>query len=484
MKIPFINRLRSVHPREKLREVRSGKRYKKVVTTVEKRPFFSFFVTLGLLFGVIILASVISSLGRKETPKHEIVKSVATYTIGTSPTVQVQAVVEKTGVVEVVALTPGIVQQINVNAGDTVYKGTTLVSLSSNYQGGNTASLSRQLAATQYKNVTGTYDEQKDVIKKQREIAEKSDANTEELRKISENSLGDTKDLLSLNETLLTNITDQITTAEGLGQDTFQLKQLKAQIQAGTIQLKGSVRSIEYQSASDKPANQLTDLGKDIALKQLEIQEKALDLGRDVSRIQLQIAQVNEAMYYPASPYTGKVQRVHVKIGQSVNPGTPLFTVSCDNQQATAVVNVPFAVAQAASTLEPSRIHLGDTEISLMPAFVSQDATDGQLYSIIYNLPEGSVQKVTDKSYVLVDLPAGLVATTTNTIPYIPVDAVYQTQENAYVYVVEQGVVKIRTVRIGSLYGKYVEIASGLKKSDKVVLNRNVIAGDKVKVTN
>ena len=263
MKIPFINRLRSVHPREKLREVRSGKRYKKVVTTVEKRPFFSFFVTLGLLFGVIILASVISSLGRKETPKHEIVKSVATYTIGTSPTVQVQAVVEKTGVVEVVALTPGIVQQINVNAGDTVYKGTTLVSLSSNYQGGNTASLSRQLAATQYKNVTGTYDEQKDVIKKQREIAEKSDANTEELRKISENSLGDTKDLLSLNETLLTNITDQITTAEGLGQDTFQLKQLKAQIQAGTIQLKGSVRSIEYQSASDKPANQLTDLGKD-----------------------------------------------------------------------------------------------------------------------------------------------------------------------------------------------------------------------------
>ena len=66
--------------------------------------------------------------------------------------------IEKSGVVTVVALTPGIVSKINFREGASVSKGTVLMNLATNYQGGNASRAQRQIAGVQYQNILDTYE--------------------------------------------------------------------------------------------------------------------------------------------------------------------------------------------------------------------------------------------------------------------------------------------------------------------------------------
>ena len=64
----------------------------------------------------------------------------------------------------------------------------------------------------------------------------------------------------------------------------------------------------------------------------------------------------------------------------------------------------------------------------------------------------------------------------------IPIDSVYQTQEKAYVLVNNKGKAETKTLELGSVYGSYVEVRSGLTSDDQIILDRNVVADDKVAV--
>ena len=94
---------------------------------------------------------------------------------------------------------------------------------------------------------------------------------------------------------------------------------------------------------------------------------------------------------------------------------------------------------------------------------------------------ESASSSLTDQQYVTVDVPIGY-ANTNSVIPFIPIDAVYESQNESTVYLVEKNKATARKVEVGQVYGEFVEIISGLKNGDKIILNRNVIAGDKVKV--
>lgn len=88
-------------------------------------------------------------------------KQVQIYSIGKAPTIMVAGKIEM----------PGIVQSINVQAGQEVGKGATVVSLSSNYQGGNAPDIQTQLAQSQLRNVQNTFTTQKEAIQKKRDAA-------------------------------------------------------------------------------------------------------------------------------------------------------------------------------------------------------------------------------------------------------------------------------------------------------------------------
>lgn len=463
--------------------------YRKSMNKVEKRPLLSFLGLLLILLGLIILSNFINK------PKDQIeetgitAKNVQTYSIGTSPKITVQAVVEKSGVIKVVSLGSGVVQSINVEVGQEVTKGTNLISMSTNYQGGNAFSVQRQLAQVQYKNVKDTYDAQKDLIAKQKELALKQDENADELRRISNDSLGSSRSLIDLNNSILSSLESQQTELENTNTNgandaaILQTKQLRSQFQAANNQIESGLKNAEYAGSDDNPQAEMSNISKDITIKQLEIQEKALALNKEVSRLSVVLAQINEAIMYPSSPVNGKVERIYVRVGQVVNPGTPIAQISGNSDSLMAVALLSRETAQAVSRSMVSTLHFGNESYEAAPFYVSSDATDGQLYSAQFAIPEEYSPQVTDKGYILIEIPIDF-AKTGSAIPFIPIDSVFQTQDDAFVFVAKDGKALSKKVKLGAVVGRYVEIKEGLSEGDQVILNRNVISGDPVKVEN
>ncbi len=466
--------------------IKSQQLYQKVVIFLQKRPLTSFFVALGVLLFVIILSSLIASSKQKVTTPT-VVKPVQVYSIGTAPKVTLQAKIEKSGVIKIMAQTAGVVQTIHVTEGQHVSAGDWLVSLSTNYQGDDASGIQAAIAQRQYQNVLDSYPIQKDLIRKQRDVAQKTSDNTEQLRQISQQSIAATQDLINLDNDMLNQVNTTLATFQATASATpggnqpliLQTQQLKAQLQSGLLQLNSQLRQTQYQTNTDNPPTQLANLQKDITTAQLDVQEKALDLNKEVSRLQAGLAAVSESLMHPAAPRSGTVERVYVTEGQLVSPGTAIAQITADDPDVTAVVLVPRSLATTISSFDESALHADGKEISLKPRYISQEATDGELYAILYSLPTSFQHLVTQGGYLLVDVPVGL-PNTGSTIPFIPLDSVYQTQDTAYVYVAEQGVVKSRQVTLGNVYGSIVAVASGLQSGDQIILDRTVIAGDHV----
>jgi multidrug efflux pump subunit AcrA (membrane-fusion protein) len=184
---------------------------------------------------------------------------------------------------------------------------------------------------------------------------------------------------------------------------------------------------------------------------------------------------------YPASPFAGVVQRVYVHPGDFVSPGTLLAVIASPDVKTTVVLTIPRQIAQIISTGDPSELLIGGKKIALVPYYVSSEATDGTLYSVFYDVPPEEQISVADGEYISVNVPVGTTQTTA-VAPFVPIDAVYQTQENAFVLVAKNGKAETKIVKLGEVFGDYVEVVSGLESGDRVILDRNVVAGDKVKV--
>lgn len=457
----------------------------KVAKRIRKYPLASFFVALAFLLMVLVLANFFGQPKTQETEVEKRVKKVRIYQIGSVPTVSLQAKVEKTGVVNVIAQTGGVVQKIHTFEGDRVYRGQSLMWLSQTYAGANAVSIQRQLAEKNYTHNKDTFDRQKELIEKQRELAERTDDNSDRLREITKDSLDETNDALHLNESILNAISENLTqleTATNSGENAeliLTTKQLKAQSLAGVNQLKQAVRTIEYQKSGDNPPAALSNLGREITFKQLELQEKALDLSLEISELNLKLAQVAESLFYPQSPFAGTVERVHVKVGQLVQPGQVLATISGDETSVRAIALVSNEMAENISRLDLSTIYYDGTNVALKPTFVSSEPTNGSRFSLIYDLPGEVASKLNDREYVHVDVPIGY-AESLGSNPYVPLDSVYQTQDEAYVFLDEQGLVVSREVELGEVYGSFIQVLEGINDGDRVILDRNVVSGDLV----
>jgi multidrug efflux pump subunit AcrA (membrane-fusion protein) len=462
----------------------SYKVYREAVTIIDRRPILSFFSLLSLLFALIIISDIL----RRPAPvvkKPVSAKAVQVYNIGQAPKVTLQGQVEKSGVIQITSLVGGVVQNIYVTEGSQVNRGSWLLSLSSNYQGGNAATLSRQLAEAQNKNIEDSYPLQKELIGKQRDLANSVQDNASQLRDIASQSVDDTNNLISLNNDIISSLDSNINNLEASSSANADLilsiKELKSQFLSANLQLNNALRNTQYQADDNKPPAEMARLQKDITLSQLDIQEKALDLGREVSKLQLQLAQVNEATMFPSAPFSATVERIFVRVGQAVGPGTPLFTLSAKvDPPLTVNVYTTKDITDRISRIEPCIVNIGNKSLSLYPSYVSREAVQGNLYSIIFDLPQEDYPNVTDKGYVSVQVPVGY-ANTSAVMPYVPLDAIFQTQEDSFVYVVDNDVAKTRHITLGNVYGQFVQLTSGINAGDLIILDRSVVDGEKVK---
>lgn len=463
---------------------RGKKIIKRGIIFVEHKPLTSLIVIIALLFILILIGSFL----RKPTPEEavsKVVKDVRVYSIGNAPKLHTQAVVEKTGVVKIVALAPGIVQNVNVSEGQNVSQATTLVSLSTNYSGGNAPSVQRELAAATLANVNDTYQAQKEIIQKQKELADKNRENAEELRKITAESLTATRNLLSFNQgivdTLNTNLSNLENNNTNGANDAaiLQTKQLISQFQSGINQLQTQVKNTEYQTDANNPPTQLINITQDITKKQLNVQERALQLSLESAQIQLKLARIQEATMFPSAPFSGVIERIYVVPGQYVNPGAPLVLLH-GAQTLKVVAKVPANIARQASYIEPANIYVNGRVFKETPAYISTEATDGNLYAIIYSLPEEFQNKLTDRTFIEIDIPIGY-PDTTSAVPFVPIDAVFQSDQQVYLFVSVNKKARVRAIKLGDVVGEYVQVESGLTSGDHVILDRNVIDGENVK---
>ncbi len=455
---------------------------KKMTTYARKHPFITLFSLLGLLVILIIISNFFQQPPAELEETQADPKQVEVYHIGEAPKITVQAQVEKSGVVTITALSPGVVQQIYAEPGTEVTQGTTLLSTSTNYQGGNALALQASIAARQLQNIDETYDSQKDLIAKQKDLANKTEENAEELREITRKSLEDTRGLLSLNDEILESINNSIEAAT-TDEEKAMLQQLKSNFLAANNQLRSSLRNAEYSSDEEETPAELSELGRQITIKQLEIQEKALDLNRDVTRLQYQVAQVQAATMAPSAPFNAIVQRVNVTIGEAVQPGTPLMVLSqkIEEDPIVAIAYVPQEIARKVSYMEPSILQVGDFEYESYPSYITQDAINGSLYGVYYPIPDMYHQQLTNDGYISVEMPIGF-ADTGSAVPFIPIDSVYQTENESYVYLVQDNKAVSRPIRLGNVIGRFVEVIAGLDSGDVIILDRRVVGGDEIKI--
>lgn len=417
-------------------------------------------------------------------------KEVKIFRVGQAPSITAQATIEKSGVVTIMAQTSGVIQKINFSEGQTLYKGRSLLSLSTNYSGSSLPGLQRQLAEKQHQFNLDNFDTQRDLIQKQKELAQKNDENNDQLRTLTEKSLSETKDQLSLNEDILSSIAEnlvQLETATNAAQNQTTIlatKQLKAQYLGVVNQLKSAIRSSEYQYDQDNSPAQMSDLQKDIALKQLDLQLKSLELSNQVSELNLSIARVSESLLYPTSPVTGEIERIYVKEGQLINPGQPLAMINSSSNQYKAIVDLPLDISKKIAPYQSSQLLVDDQIFNLVPSHISTEATSGHSSSVIYHLPEDlRGHYLSDGQILTIIIPLGF-SDTTSSLPLIPIDAVHQLQDKSYVFTIKDGVAQSIEIKLGSVLGDVVEILSGLDDQAQIITNRNVISGDLVTVIN
>lgn len=464
---------------------------RKLYHTIDDHPLQYFFSLMGVVLLLIVLTHVFQTPAKKEVKEIRQTKEVGVVSIGSAPRIHMQAKIEKSGVIKITALTGGVVQQIYKHEGDKVQKGTWLFGMSTNYQGGVAQSVTRQIAEKNNQFVSDTYDSQKEVIAKNREIATKAESQVADLRDINFKSIAETNNLISLNDNVLSMMDQQLAVLDSINVNgssnsaILSLKQGKSQVLAALNQAHAAVRTAEYQTNGDNEPGAIARAQRDATLKQLDIQEKSLDLNKEISLLNLRLAQIQEAMMYPAAPFEGVIERVNVKVGQNITAGTVLATMTGAKNAASVIVNASSHIALSVSRLEPSTIVAGNTTITAYPSYISSEPTDGTLHSIVFTLPEGEGKLFTNDQVITVDLPIGA-ANSSSTIPFIPLDTIYQTDTQSFIYVVQadKGELKAvsKTIELGTVMGDFVEVKKGLSAGDKIILDRNVVEGDLLKL--
>lgn len=324
------------------------------------------------------------------------------------------------------------------------------------------------------------------MINKQRELANLSNDNQEELSNIARKSIGEINDQLNLNLSIVSTLESNLAQLEQASQSAqtegliLSTKQMKSQFLSSVNQLKQAIRQTEYQSDEDGLPRRLGQFQKDITLSQLDLQQKSVELGVEIAKLNYLIAGVSSSLSSPTSPISGVVEKVYVRPYQTVQPGQALVKISGETTQLMVTVPISGQMSSRLSKTEPATIELASQSFEVKPTHITLEPLEDSQHRVFFHLPLEAGLMTFDGEYVAVKLKLGYPSTSAS-MPVVPVDAVYQLQNKAYVYLLENGVVVSREVTLGGLVGGMVEVSQGLRQGDVLVTSRNVTGGDKAK---
>lgn len=173
------------------------------------------------------------------------------------------------------------------------------------------------------------------------------------------------------------------------------------------------------------------------------------------------------------SPVNGIVAEKYVDEGTLVTPGTPLVTIE-DNSSYRLEANVNEQLLKNITTGQTVSIHIVSLDQKL----------EGQISEIVKSVDPETRTFVIKVELNNPQLKNGLYASIS--VPYdkikkilVPAEAVVRKGQLEGVYQVdEQGVISYALVKTGRLYEKEVEILSGLKEGDRIIVENAGTAVD------
>ena len=206
--------------------------------------------------------------------------------------------------------------------------------------------------------------------------------------------------------------------------------------------------------------------------------------------LQRNLATLNQqrAMYNVVAPYTGVVDNVLPKLGETVAPGAPVVQLN-SGKGGKILADVSEAYAGSIKAGDKALVSLpdlGSEEITSTVRTVSRTISPtSRTFTVELRLPPGQAAKLRPNMVATVRIQNYGQANAT----VLPVDLIQHDEQNAYVLIVgkEKGhpVAEKRIIKTGQTYNGKQEVTSGLKSGDEVISGgyQNLNEGQTIKIS-
>jgi len=190
--------------------------------------------------------------------------------------------------------------------------------------------------------------------------------------------------------------------------------------------------------------------------------------------LQRNLATINQqrALYNVVAPYSGVVDNVLPKLGETVAPGAPVVQLN-SGQGGKVLADVSEAYAGSIKAGDKALVSLpdlGNEQIESTVRTVSRTiSATSRTFTVELRLPAGQASKLRPNMVASVRIQNY----GSNNTTVLPVDLIQHDEENAYVLVVNRDggktVAAKRIIKTGQTYNGKQEITSGLKPGDEVI---------------
>lgn len=260
------------------------------------------------------------------------------------------------------------------------------------------------------------------------------------------------------------------------GQLMFQIMPRLYQAELDRAKAEANFAEIEYKNTQRLAENNV------VAPNELALAKAKLDK----AKAELSLAQVHLDFTQVRAPFDGIMDHFHVRLGSLVEEGELLTTLS-DNHEMWVYFNVPeaeyldYKTEVKKDSVINVRLLLANHELFDYPGRVTtieadfNNETGNIAFRATFPNPKGLLRHG-ETGNILIDTPL-------NDVLLIPQKATFEILDKKYVFVVDDNdVVHSKQVTIGAELPHLYEIKTGLKETDRILMEglRKVKDGDKI----
>ncbi|MCS7092605.1 MAG: HlyD family secretion protein, partial [Patescibacteria group bacterium] len=341
-----------------------------LLLTIKQKPLASFLLALILLVSLLFTSkNFIPEESPIKNSSSLSKKQVEIFNVNENFFYTINATNDETQEIDIYPQVSGVISNFYKKEGDQVKANDPLFKISNNYSGANSAEIQLSIAKNSKDLFEKNYENQIKIIELQKELAEKTDNQSDTLREISKDTLGRSKEILSLSESLLTDIQkskDTLINYNTNGQNDAQIAQIKQSeisLLSSISALKSSIDQSEFSTSDKNSPAQISNITKELTIKQLDVQKNTLENTKKINELNLLLAQINLNNFVPSSPCNGILNQINVNKFDIVNPNTKLGTVICsDNNKLKASANIPAEIAKKINLSIPTTAEYNEGE--------------------------------------------------------------------------------------------------------------------------